>query len=136
MPAEEVFPNRIGRLEYFTWWLILIVGLLLAVVVATYFNGMHWLVVLFVTVDFVGTIMISRSRLHDLGYSGWLAMLLFVPLANLIFVITMLLQKGAGENKYGLPTPPRSGIRRSDSVHEPIGATAHEGYGVWLSHFQ
>jgi len=107
MTTQEVFPNRIGRLECFTWWLILYVGVLLGVLVGAYFN-IHWLVVSLVAIMFWGTIMISRRRLHDLGHSGWLTMLLLVPLVNLAVVTFLLLQKGEDKNRYGSPTPSRS----------------------------
>jgi len=69
---------------------------------------MHWLVVFSVGIDLYATMIVSRGRLHDLGHSGWLAALLFVPLVNLAVIVFMLLKKGEGENRYGLPSQSRS----------------------------
>lgn len=41
-------------------------------------------------------------RLHDLGKSGWLSLLVFVPLANVIMGIILIFKPGNREsNKYG-----------------------------------
>ena len=45
-------------------------------------------------VPFVISVIISRRRLHDLGNSGWMALLLLVPIANLIFVLYLIFAPG------------------------------------------
>ena len=43
-------------------------------------------------------------RLHDLGQSGWWALLQLVPIVNLGMYLAIGLWRGtAGENRYGLP---------------------------------
>ena len=47
-------------------------------------------------------------RLHDINKSGWLMLLLIIPLVNLIFMIYLLLARGTdGANRFGhvRPTP-------------------------------
>ncbi len=45
---------------------------------------------------------VTVKRLHDVGYSGFLAVLMFVPLANLFFTIWIgILPGNAGPNAYG-----------------------------------
>jgi len=53
---------------------------------------------------------LAAKRLHDLGKSGWLCLVLFIPLFNLIAVIFMLVARGDDyDNQYG---PSRtSGLR-------------------------
>ena len=44
-------------------------------------------------------------RLNDINASGWLSLLLLVPLANLILILVMLFKRGSeGANNYG-PAP-------------------------------
>ena len=50
-----------------------------------------------------GTALIVR-RLHDIGLSGWLICCSFIPGANFIFFVAMLLLPGTnGHNAYGAP---------------------------------
>lgn len=47
---------------------------------------------------------VFTRRLHDLNKSGWLSLLVFVPLANAILGIILLFKPGSHEeNKYGIP---------------------------------
>lgn len=43
-------------------------------------------------------------RLHDSGRSGWFALLLFVPLLNLLSLVFLCLPSTPGPNRFG-PTP-------------------------------
>ena len=45
----------------------------------------------------------SVLRLHDISLSGWWAVLLVVPLANLLVVGALLRKGDEGENRFGLP---------------------------------
>lgn len=48
-------------------------------------------------------------RLHDVGMSGWWALVIFAPVINLIFYVVLIFKAGyPKKNKYG-PQPP-SGI--------------------------
>jgi uncharacterized membrane protein YhaH (DUF805 family) len=43
-------------------------------------------------------------RLHDLGWSGWWALLLFVPVLGALMLVPLLLAPGsAGANRFGPP---------------------------------
>ncbi len=58
----------------------------------------------------VVSIMLVIQRVHDFNASGWLCLLYFVPLVNLIFFLLLLFLPGTdGENQYGLKTPPNGG---------------------------
>jgi uncharacterized membrane protein YhaH (DUF805 family) len=58
---------------------------------------------------------LAAKRLHDLGKSGWLCLVLFIPLFGLIAVIFMLVARGDDyHNQYG---PARSsGLRTMSPV--------------------
>lgn len=46
-------------------------------------------------------------RLHDLDWSGWLALLMLIPLVSTILFLLLILRKGsAGDNSYGPPPRP------------------------------
>jgi uncharacterized membrane protein YhaH (DUF805 family) len=49
--------------------------------------------------------MLTIQRCHDFNMSGWLALLMLVPLANLIF---LFIPGTDGPNRFGAPTPPNS----------------------------
>ena len=49
--------------------------------------------------------MLTIQRCHDFDMSGWLSLLVLVPLANLIFLFIPGTQ---GPNRFGAPTPPNS----------------------------
>jgi uncharacterized membrane protein YhaH (DUF805 family) len=49
--------------------------------------------------------MLTIQRCHDFNTSGWLALLMVVPLANLIF---FFIPGSDGPNRFGAPTPPNS----------------------------
>lgn len=60
-------------------------------------------------------VFLAIRRLHDLGMSGWLYLLMFIPLVNLIFGLYILFAKGdAGDSVYG--SDPRVIILSDGSV--------------------
>lgn len=45
-------------------------------------------------------------RLHDLNRSGWLSLLIFIPIVQFFFILYMVLASGtSGYNDYGAPRP-------------------------------
>ena len=53
----------------------------------------------------VVTVMLTVQRCHDFDVSGWLSLLLIVPIAPLLFWI---IPGSKGANRFGHPTPPNS----------------------------
>jgi uncharacterized protein DUF805 len=51
------------------------------------------------------SVLLTIQRCHDFNTSGWLALLLIVPLAPLLF---LLIPGTQGANRYGAPPPPNS----------------------------
>ena len=49
--------------------------------------------------------MLTIQRCHDFNVSGWLSLLMVIPLANLIF---LLIPGTDGPNRFGGPTPPNT----------------------------
>lgn len=54
---------------------------------------------------FVYAFMLAIQRAHDFNSSGWLSLLILIPLVSLVFLFIPGTQ---GPNNYGPPTPPNS----------------------------
>jgi uncharacterized membrane protein YhaH (DUF805 family) len=54
------------------------------------------------------------SRYHDIGWSGWFVLLMFVPLVDILALIFLLVMRGQkGPNVYGERPRFLGGLRRS-----------------------
>ena len=61
----------------------------------------YYLLVFFILITII-SLVIARGRLQDINRNGWLALLLLIPLFNLVVVIPLIFQDGTkGMNKYG-----------------------------------
>lgn len=111
-----ILEGRTNRLRYFTDSLIgCLIGCLyifLAVVVACLIGGivnedlgivLGFLLGIAVSVPtFVGGILLTRSRLHDMNVTGWAYLANFIPYVNCIFALIVLFAPGTkGPNQYG-----------------------------------
>ena len=53
---------------------------------------------------------LAMRRWHDIGYSGWMTLLLYIPYIGLIPGLFLLFYTGdSGQNKYGVP-PTKEGV--------------------------
>lgn len=106
--------GRIGRVRYLGWSMGLILALipLFAVIagLASIAAPVGMLLGVAVCVGMVvASVFFGVQRLHDIGWSGWLWLVNFVPLVGSVFALLMLLLPGtAGANRYGPPPPPNS----------------------------
>jgi len=100
---------RIGRLRYlshvFVFYLAFIPGFVLLGLGSMTLGGIA--IAIGYIVMLVAIFIAGVQRLHDLNKSGWMILLLLVPLANIILGLYMLFAKGNPEaNNYGNPPPP------------------------------
>lgn len=120
--AEPKFfgTGRLGRLRYFgysmaaTFLMYLVLGV--AAVIAVGAAGgnpesagaiVGGLYVLALIAGIVIAVFLGVQRLHDMGYSGWLWLLLLVPIVNILMSLFMLFAPGSeADNQYGLPPKP------------------------------
>lgn len=104
------FQGRAARSEY--WWFALFSFLvqIAAQIVMVMFGALGDIGVLLggliLLVVGLGLIVPSLAvlvrRLHDIGRSGWWALIAFVPLVGFIVLLVFLVSKGTqGANKYG-----------------------------------
>lgn len=106
--------GRIGRVRYLAWSavmsLIFTAAYLIAAIglaVSPIFGGL--LITAVVIAAIVVSVQIGVQRLHDLDWSGWLWLLLLVPIANFVMAILMLVVPGTPQaNRFGSPPPPNS----------------------------
>jgi uncharacterized membrane protein YhaH (DUF805 family) len=94
--------GRIGRVRYIAYGvgiylLFGILGALLGFVI-----GNAGMVIAWIAIMVVG-FMLTIQRCHDFNTTGWLSLLVLVPLVNLIF---WFIPGTDGENNYGAKTPP------------------------------
>jgi uncharacterized membrane protein YhaH (DUF805 family) len=97
--------GRIGRIRYigYSIGLALVIGVIGGILMAVakplgMLTGIAILVV---------QTILTIQRCHDFNANGWLCLLMFVPLANLVF---WFLPGTDGSNRYGPPPPPNSAL--------------------------
>lgn len=104
--------SRIGRLRYLSHGFLLMLGCYLVLAIgaglALGVSPAFWALV---ALGYLAMIVISMilliQRLHDLNHTGWMCLLMFVPLINMLFVIYVIFARGTqGRNNYGLQPPP------------------------------
>ena len=102
------FKGRARRKEY--WMFILfsiIIGVILTLIeimtgTFNYFVNMGPLSALFSFVIFIPNLAVTVRRLHDIGKSGWMILILLIPIIGAIwFFILMIKDSEPGSNIYG-----------------------------------
>jgi uncharacterized membrane protein YhaH (DUF805 family) len=102
--------GRLGRVRYigYSVGLPILIGLLVGILAGAIgaFAGKAAVLPIIVVgygAIFVVLILMTIQRAHDFNTSGWLALVVIVPLANLIF---WFIPGTDGENRFGRKTPP------------------------------
>ncbi len=98
--------GRLGRIRYLMYTMgVGLVGMLLAAMfVMIPVIGVFLAIALYIGIIVV-SIFLTIQRCHDFNMTGWLSLLMLVPLASLIFY---LISGTKGNNQYGLQPPPNS----------------------------
>ncbi|MFK5950732.1 MAG: DUF805 domain-containing protein [Methylococcales bacterium] len=133
----EIFSakGRIGRLRYLAYSMIynflimFFLGILMAIMIPMLNNSdtgeaspmMTLVMVLMYLPVFYIFFIVARRRLHDLDRTGWLSLLMLVPLINVIFGLYLLFGAGSsGTNKYGPPPQPNSAVEIVVGLIAPV----------------
>ena len=113
--------GRFSRLSYLAWgnltallffmvgWVNVMYIIYTPNIVSTPMSSLSWLKLLFPIVIAAlllgySSIVFTIRRLHDLNLSGWLFLLLYVPVIGSLFWLYTALAKGTeGRNSYGFP---------------------------------
>lgn len=103
---------RIGRLRYlahaFLAYVLFGIVAGIGAAMAAAVHPIFWVVaaVGYIAI-LVSLVIFIIQRLHDLNHNGWLSLLMFVPLVNLLFGLYITFAAGTkGTNNYGLQPPP------------------------------
>ena len=103
--------GRIGRLRYMAWSLSLILlltaGIILVGVGYAITPAIGYLLgAVGVIAAMVVGVQIGVQRLHDIGWSGWLYLLVLVPYLGSVFNLVIMILPGSREaNRFGAPPP-------------------------------
>lgn len=102
MDSEKSNP-KIGRTTRLEYWVLMVVFLTPGILIAEHSTSWVGLVVLvLLTIPIVHAYI---GRWHDLGYSGWMTLLIFIPYIGFLSSIPLAFMKGNEKgNKYG-PSP-------------------------------
>ncbi|HEX5371217.1 MAG TPA: DUF805 domain-containing protein [Aquabacterium sp.] len=116
--------GRIGRLRYLAYLMGAYLVFLLAMAVAGGLGAAlgatgeaGGLITVFMVLGMIPfmvlSIMTAIQRCHDLGWSGWIVLLSFVPFVNIFVMLAWVFKAGdAGSNKFGQPpTPNTRGVK-------------------------
>jgi len=108
------FGGRAPRSEYWYWVLFLFMaGIILAIVDAVLFGEGQPVSALFSLATLIPGIAVSVRRLHDTGRSGWLFLLIFIPLVGVVLLLIWACLRGdPGVNRFG-PDPLHAAERDS-----------------------
>ena len=120
---QGIFNGRMGRLEYLLGALYMAAAYIILIAVyalgnyaftqsSTSSTGSPFSTVVNVIVFLLGAVLVITvipvsigmqiRRWHDMGHSGWLVLLAFVPFANFVIIVFMFFVPGtAGPNQYG-----------------------------------
>lgn len=119
-PRIFALNGRLGRVRYLAYislsWLLTVVAI--AIVTALFVPLFHGDVkgTAFQVLSFVMylpmlfyTFVLAKRRLNDADRSGWLGVLLLVPVLNFVMSLYLLFARGTeGDNEYGAPAVPNT----------------------------
>lgn len=102
------FSGRARRKEY---WMFVLFNMIFAIVAMILDNvlGIAWeligygpLYALYLLVMFIPGLAVSVRRLHDVGKSGWMFLIVLIPIVGVIWFLVLLCSDGQqGSNKWG-----------------------------------
>jgi uncharacterized membrane protein YhaH (DUF805 family) len=116
--------GRVGRLRYlaygFVGYLIMVVAAFLAGALAAGVGkaSLAGLFGVLTTIPyFLFIILLTIQRSHDMGWTGWTAILAFIPLVGLIWIFN---PGTKGGNRFGAPPPPNSTMVKVGALMFPL----------------
>lgn len=97
-----MFSGRATRSEYWYFCLFnLLVYLTIIAVISLAESSFRIIVFLYFAAVFIPALSVSVRRLHDIGKSGWMFFIQFIPLiGDIWFFILMVTASNPGSNKY------------------------------------
>lgn len=99
---SEIFKGRLGRGDFFLASILLSI---LTAVVSMFFKGAFVLRPIMMLVNLISMVIgfsLAARRAHDLEWSGWITILLLIPVVNIFVALLLLFMPGSkGSNRFG-----------------------------------
>jgi len=95
-----------GRSERKEYWIFLLINfaitMALTIVEQSIFNENGFISSLYGLFVLIPGIAVAIRRLHDIGKSGWMQLVMFIPLIGWIWFLVLMAKEGdPGRNQYG-----------------------------------
>lgn len=79
----------------------------------------------------VVSIILMIKRLHDMDWSGWLVLLMLLPIVNFVLALLLIFKPGTqGANRYGAQTPPNGVLVTIVGLAIPVVWAALVAFGI------
>ncbi|NQX82736.1 MAG: DUF805 domain-containing protein [Flavobacteriaceae bacterium] len=95
------FNGRARRKEY---WMFVLFNFIFTVSLSamSYITGNNYLLFIYSVLLFIPKLAVSVRRLHDIGKSGWMYLIAFIPLVGAIWLLVLFVtDSDIGSNEYG-----------------------------------
>lgn len=108
------FTGRLDRIRYIVYFNVMPLIFMLSLFIFSLIGLLSSVLFTLIIVSsflffFIFLLSLIIRRVHDFNYSGWLALLVFVPFINIIFSLILLMIPGTpGANRFDNPPPPTS----------------------------
>ena len=106
-----VFSGRARRKEYWMFLLFSMIFALIAMaldkILGIEFDSLYYhyygpIYIIYVLAVFIPGLAVTIRRLHDVGKSGWMYLIAFIPIVGAIWILVLLVKDSdKGENEYG-----------------------------------
>jgi uncharacterized membrane protein YhaH (DUF805 family) len=115
--ALKNYANFSGRADRQQYWMFFLFNVIFAIVASIldrvlglsfHMNGISlgygWIYLLYALFVLIPGLSAGVRRLHDIDKSGWMLLVVLIPLAGAIWILVLLCTEGTrGANKYGEP---------------------------------
>ena len=103
MDKQKKQNQKIGRTTRLQFWVVLLLFLTPGLFIIEFSTS--WIGLIALLVLAIPIVHVHIGRWHDLGQSGWMTLLLFIPYVGLIISIPLLFLKGEEKNNQYGPNP-------------------------------
>ncbi len=95
------YKGRINKLEYLLVQVLLLVGGIVAFLLA--FTQYGVISLLYLLVYYIINLMQTARRLHDINTSGWWSLLILIPIGQLLIIVLFFIKGTEGPNDFDHP---------------------------------
>ncbi|MEN8185787.1 MAG: DUF805 domain-containing protein [Bacteroidota bacterium] len=101
--VKDNYANFNGRAHRQEFWMFVLFNFIFSIVAAVlgYLLDTGMISTIYGIAVLVPSIAVATRRLHDIGKSGWLQLLVLIPVVGLILIYFWAIEGEAGRNEYG-----------------------------------